>query len=72
MAVTKESPILWNLTPCSVVKSTHVPACFILLSRLTYCGALKMEAMFYSQTSVDFYQTKRRCITEDRKNCSRK
>jgi hypothetical protein len=41
-------------------------ACFLLVSSLTYCSTLKMEAVGSSVKSVDFYQTIQHYITKDK------
>jgi hypothetical protein len=40
--------------------------CFKLVSYLAYIFTLKMEATYFSQTSVEFKQLTRFCIPEDR------
>jgi hypothetical protein len=49
----------------STVKLTDGAACFMLISCVAYCAAMKMEVIYPSETSVDFHQTNRRYITED-------
>jgi hypothetical protein len=39
--------------------------CFTLVSWLGYSSTLKMEAPCFSETSIDFRRTTRRCIPED-------
>jgi hypothetical protein len=39
-------------------------ACFLLVSSLTFASTLKMEAVFYSETSMDIYQPERRYMPE--------
>jgi hypothetical protein len=41
-------------------------SCFMLVSCLTYSSTLKIEAKCYSETSVGFQRTTRRCIQDDR------
>jgi hypothetical protein len=62
------------LPPFSRLKSTLckqqatsalLTACFLLITCLSYCSILKMEAVFSSDTLVNFYQTTRRHIRED-------
>jgi hypothetical protein len=38
---------------------------FLLISNLTCCSVLKMEAIFFSETSVDFHQDTPPCIPKD-------
>jgi hypothetical protein len=40
-------------------------ACFMVVSYLAYSSCLKMEAIFFSETPVDFRQTTPRSIPED-------
>jgi hypothetical protein len=43
-----------------------LPACFVLVSCKAYSSALKMEAIYFSVTLVDFQRTTRRYIPEDK------
>jgi hypothetical protein len=62
--------IFWNTEACSVVKFNRrlgrtylyvldhlLAACFMLVSCLSYSSTLKMEATYFSETSVNFYRT---------------
>jgi hypothetical protein len=42
-----------------------LPPAFTLVSCSAYSSTLKMEAVYYSETSVDFQRTTRRYIPED-------
>jgi hypothetical protein len=55
--------IFWDITPCSPlnVHSKHSSA-FTLVSCSAYSSTLNMEAICYSETSVDFQRTTRRYI----------
>jgi hypothetical protein len=60
--------ILLNVTPCSHVEFER---CFRGANCLHHQGALKMEAVRTSETSVNFNVTTRRYIQEDSKrHCS--
>jgi hypothetical protein len=43
-----------------------ISACLILVSCFAYSSALKTEAIYSSETSVDFHLTSQRYIPEDR------
>jgi hypothetical protein len=43
-----------------------LPSAFTTVSCSTYSSTLKMEAIFFSQTSVEFQRTTRHCTPEDR------
>jgi hypothetical protein len=47
-------------------KIAVLAACFMLVSCSTYSSTLKMEEIYWSETSVDFHQTTRRYIPENR------
>jgi hypothetical protein len=77
-----KSPSFWNITPCSPLKvnrrfgetySLHLQVRRISRARnqrdirwQAYSSTLKMEAICYSEMSVDFQRTTRRYIPEDR------
>jgi hypothetical protein len=68
--MTVTSPIFWDVTPCSPLKinrslGVDKPPDFTLVSCSAYFSTLKMEAIFYSETSVDTQLTTRRYIPED-------
>jgi hypothetical protein len=59
--------IFCRITPCSELKiKPRLPRAFRLHSCLVYSSTIKMEASCSSETSVDFQQTTRRYISEDR------
>jgi hypothetical protein len=70
--------IYWDVTPCSTSKlnrncigtcSSYVvllTTCFKLVSCLSYSSALKMEAIYSSETSIGVHRTIRRYIPIDR------
>jgi hypothetical protein len=49
-----------------VTAETELAACFMLASFLAYPSALKMEAIYSSETSVKFKRTTRRYIPDDK------
>jgi hypothetical protein len=52
---------------CLLGCKAPLPACsFKMISRLAYSSALKMEAIYPSEMSVDFHWTTWRCIPEER------
>jgi hypothetical protein len=56
--INMKSTIIWDITPCSSLKVN-------LLSRWyldRFFSALKMEAIFSTDTSVDFQRTARRLV----------
>jgi hypothetical protein len=60
--------IVWDIMPCSPLK---INRCFgeagiMLASFLKYSSSLKMEAICFSETSVNFQRTTRRIIPECR------
>jgi hypothetical protein len=61
--------IFWDITLCSplkVNKRFRERAAFTLVSCLAYSFNLKMEVTCFSEMSVDFHQTTRHYIPEDR------
>jgi hypothetical protein len=60
-SVVMKCTIIWDITPCSPLKA---PA-FTLVSCLAYSSTLKMEAICFSETSVDFQRNTQRYIPED-------
>jgi hypothetical protein len=51
--------------------SDRSTCCFMHVSCLAYSSALKLEAPYSSETSVDFHRATRRCMSDDRKlRCS--
>jgi hypothetical protein len=63
-AVVMMSTIFWDITPCSS-SNVCMPPAFTLVSCSAYSSALKMEAIYSSETSVDIQRTTRRYIPED-------
>jgi len=59
---TKQTNVFLNATPCILAEMyRHFgEMCF----RIDDCSILKMEAICFSETSVDLYQTTRRNISE--------
>jgi hypothetical protein len=69
-AVTRESSILWNVAPFSIVESHRRFGTLYLL--LAHClrvlgtsPTLKTEAVGFSETSVNFYRTTRNHTSKD-------
>jgi hypothetical protein len=60
-----QSSILWDITPCSLLKVNRLPPVFTLVSSLAYSSILKTKATCSSETLVDFQLTTRRYIPED-------
>jgi hypothetical protein len=73
------SSIFWDITPCSPLRVNRrfggiyrlhtaelcLPPAFTLVSCSAYSSTLKMEAICFSETSVDFQRTTWRYIQED-------
>lgn len=53
------SNIFWDLTPYDLARVLLLDACSLLASCLAHSWLLKMEALYSSETNVDFYQTTR-------------
>jgi hypothetical protein len=62
-AVVMKCSVFWDITPC---RTLQLPRAFTLVSCLAYPSTLKIEAILSSEKSVDFQQTTRRYISEDR------
>jgi hypothetical protein len=68
----KNSSILWHIMARSPLKINRrfwgkwSNFCFILVSSLDYSPTLKMEAICFSEKSVDSQRTTWHCIPEDR------
>jgi hypothetical protein len=72
-AVVMKIIIFWDMTPCSPLsfnrrfggthRLRHLLACWFLAELIS--STLKMEAIYYSEMSVDTQRTTRRHIPED-------
>jgi hypothetical protein len=65
--------IFWSITLCSLLKVSRgfggiclLATCFMLDSCLPHPSKLKMQAIFFSETSVRFQRTTWRYVPEDR------
>jgi hypothetical protein len=67
-ALVMKSSILSDITPCIPLKVNRLclPPPFTLLSCMACSSTLKMEAICFSEMSVDFQLTSRRYIPKDR------
>jgi hypothetical protein len=58
--------IFWDVTLCNLVEfRTLLAACFSLHAHLSNFSTRKLEAVFSSESSVNFYHTTRSHISED-------
>jgi hypothetical protein len=67
-ALIMESPICWDVAPCSLLKghqrSKQKGTCFMLVSCLAFSSTLMMEAICSFETSVDYQRATQRCVPE--------
>jgi hypothetical protein len=59
----RRSSIFWGITTCKPLR-VNLPPTFTLVSWSIYPSTLKVEAIYYSETSVDFQRATRRCISQ--------
>jgi hypothetical protein len=60
-----KSSIFWGIMLCSSLKAL-LATCFMLVYCLAYISSLKMETTCFSETSLKFKRTMKRCIRDDR------
>jgi hypothetical protein len=73
--IDRKSTIFWDITACNPLSGNRrfggtcrfhlcLPSAFTLVSCSAYSSTLKMEAIWSSETSVDFQRTTQRYIPE--------
>jgi hypothetical protein len=59
------STVFWNITPCSLIETALLAACFFVVGYLAYFSTLKLKVVLFPEVSVNFYQTAGAHIAED-------